>query len=251
MTIKIPVEQLDEGMKKSKKQAKMHLDSAKILLKKRKYTSSIILSILGKEEITKLRIFRIHLKGNNVIDNKAWKELTNHKVKLALPYLLAYQGLRKKTVSELMEIEQAYRIEGIETKVKIEELSKPINVRHIQFLECLDFLKQDSQFIGWINDDWFSVLENYDEKTQESLANVMYHEGMQDYYGMLLTLKWKKGDPVKIPRTITGDKYKKNALVMQTKQYKQMQKITYETIDRDYMPRHKEMMEKINKRKKK
>ena len=251
MTIKIPVEKLGKGIEKCKKQAKTHLDSSEILLKKKKYTSSITLSILGREEITKIRIFRNHMKMNKEIDNKVWKELNNHKIKLALPYLLAYKGLRRKTVPELMEIDQAYRTEGLESKLRIVDLSKPINMKYVQFLESLDILKQDSQFVGWVDNDWFSVLENYSENIQKAFANVMYHEGMDDYYGILLTLNWKKGDKVELPKNITGHKFKKNTQIMQTKKFKQMQQIVYETIKRDYLPRHEEFMKKINKGKKK
>ena len=248
--IKIPVSELDGGIELCKKQSKMLLDSSKLLLKKSNYVASISLSILTNEELTKIRIFRILKRKKQEIDNKIWKILNDHKVKLGFPYYLAYHRLRNLSYENIMKIDKMYKDEGIDTGVRYSDLIKPISIKRLQFLESLDLLKQDCQFLNWINDDWFSVLKNYDSKTQKAIANTLYYESYDDYLSIILSLNYKPEHGLKVPKTSIGRKFIEVSKYQQTKECKKMQSLTYKTILRDYHPRYLELMKNISKKKK-
>lgn len=249
MTVSISIEKLHEGIEKGMVQSKLLLDSSKILLDKKKFVTSISLSILSKEESAKVLTFRDFLKKNKPIDSTAWKELTNHKIKSALPFLRAWKNLRKMSEKDRRKVQEAFQNDGID-QINWSDLDQSFNIKYVQLLESLDFLKQDCQFINWINDDWFSILNNYGKKLQNDFANTFYYEALEDYYLLLLRIKSKARDPIKIPNSITGRKYKKIQRTMDTKNFKQMQRNTYHQIEKDYLPRHEELMKKINKNKK-
>lgn len=249
--ITIPNSKLAEGIELCKKQSKMLLDSSKILCKKRKYVTSTGLSILAKEELTKIRIFhRIRIR-NLPIDNNLWRILNDHRVKLGLPFYLSYLSLRKKSVKTLMDIREMYLNEGIDPKLNVVDLAKPFNVKGLKFLESLDLLKQDCHFLNWIDDDWYSVLENYDEKTQKAIAHTIYTQTYEDYLGILLSMKYKKGDELKIPNTITGKKFRKIIKYIDSKDFVKMQNLAYKVILRDYGDRYQEVLDELVKKKKK
>jgi len=249
--ITIPNSKLAEGIEFCKKQAKLLIDSSKILCKKRKYVTSIGLSILAKEELTKIRIFnRMKIRGLPV-ENDLWRILNDHRVKLGLPFYLSYLSLRKKSVKTFMDIRDMYLKEGIDPKLNIVDLAKPLNVKGLKFLESLDLLKQDCHFLNWINDDWYSILENYDEQTQKAIAHTLYTQTYEDYLGILLSIKYKKGDPIKIPNTITGKKFRKIIKYIDSKEFVKMQNSAYKVILRDYGDRYQEVLDELGKKKKK
>jgi len=247
----IPNSKLAEGIELCKKQSKMLLDSSEILYKKRKYVTSIGLSILAKEELTKIRIFRRMELRNLQIDNNLWRILNDHRVKLGLPFYLSYLHLKKKSPLDVVKIRSMYLKEGVDPKMNAVDLVKPFNVKGLKFLESWDLLKQDCHFLNWVDDDWFSVLENYDEKIQKAIAHTLYTETLEDYLSILLSLKFKRGDKIEIPNTITGKKFRKIIKYMETKDFVKIQTIANKMILRDYTERYQEVLNSLSKRKKK
>jgi len=110
-------------------------------------------------------------------------------------------------------------------------------------------LKQDCHFLNWIDDDWYSVLNNYDINTQKSIVNTIYAYTLQDYLSILLSLKYKKGEKLEIPQTITGNKYKKITKYTQTKEFEKMSDFAFRKIFQDYEKRYREVLNSILKRK--
>jgi len=91
-------------------------------------------------------------------------------------------------------------------------------------------------------------LPDYDFKIQKSIANTLYAYTLQEYLSLLLSLKHKKGD-LEIPKTITGNKYKKIIHYTQTKEFKKMSDMAYRIIWKDYEKRYQEVLDKLGKRK--
>ena len=249
--VTIPNSKLEQGIELGKKQSKMLIDSSEILCKKRKYVTSIGLSILAKEELTKIRIFRRMKKWGLPIDHDLWKILNDHRVKLGFHLYIAYHTLRKKSVIDIVKMRSMYIKEGIDPKLNAVDLVKPLNVEGLKFLESLDLVKQDCHFLNWVNDNWYSILENYDEKTQKAIAHTLYTEVYVDYLGILLSLKYKRGDPIEIPKTITGNKYKTIQKYIQTNEYEKMRDLAHNVILRDYKERYQEVLNHLAKKKKK
>ncbi|MGI0056337.1 MAG: AbiV family abortive infection protein [Nitrosarchaeum sp.] len=247
----IPNSKLAEGIELCKKQSKMLLDSSNILYEKRKYVTSIGLSILAKEELTKIRIFNRMQIRNLPIEHNLWKILNDHRVKLGLPYYLSYLSLRRRSPLDIVKIRNMYLKEGIDPKMNAVDLVKPLNVKGLKLLESLDLLKQDCHFLNWIDNDWFSILGNYDENTQKAIAHILYTEYFTDYLGILLGLKYKSGDKFEIPHTITGNKFRKVIKYMESKDFIKMQTLAYQVILRDYEKRYQEILNGFSKRKKK
>jgi len=249
--LKIPNSKLTEGIELCKKQSKMLLDSSEILYKKRKYVTSIGLSILAKEELTKIRIFYRMKIRNLPLEHDLWRMLNDHRVKLGLPLYVSYLSLKKRSPLDIVKIRSMYLKEGIDPKMNAVDLVKPFNVKGMKFLESLDLLKQDCHFLNWINNDWFSVLENYDEKTQKAIAHFLYSYTLEDYLGILLSLKYKKGDKFEIPNTITGNKFRKVIKYVETKDFVKIQELASKVILRDYKERYQETLNGLGKKKKK
>ncbi len=124
--ITIPNSKLEEGIELCKKQSKMLLDSSQILYKKRKYVTSIGLSILAKEELTKIRIFRRMQIRNLPIEHELWKILNEHRVKLGLPFYLSLLHLRKKSPLDVVNIRNMYLKEGMAHKLNTVDYIKPL-----------------------------------------------------------------------------------------------------------------------------
>lgn len=249
--VTIPGSKLEQGIELGKKQSKMLIDSSEILYKKRKYVTSIGLSILAKEELAKIRIFNRMKKRGLPIDHDLWKILNDHRVKLGLSLYIAYHTLKKKSVVDIVKIRSMYIKEGIDPKLNAVDFIKPINVKGLKFLESLDLVKQDCHFLNWVNENWYSILENYDEKTQKAIAHTLYTEVYEDYLGILLSLKYKRGDPIAIPKTITGNKFKKAWKYIQTNEFEKMRDLAYNVIVRDYKERYQEVLNDLAKKKKK
>jgi len=247
--ITIPNSKLEEGFQLCKAQSKMLLDSSEILSKKRKYVISIGLSILAKEELTKMRIFYRFLIRGLAIEQDMWKVLTDHNVKLGLPFFLVSHSLRKKSPLEIVQVKNFANKMGIKTNLSVLDTLKEPNEKYIQFVESLDIVKQDCHFVNWINNDWFSLLNNYDENTQKSIAKTLHAEALLDYYTILINFKRKKSDPVVIPKTITGNKYRKIIQYTDSREFKKISALTYKTISRDYKKRYLEKLEKRMKQK--
>jgi len=251
MKVSIPNSKLEKGIELGKVQAKLLLDSSEILCEKRKYVTSISLAILAKEELTKIRIFNKMLTKGLTIENDVWQILTDHRIKLSLPYYQAYERLRRKSLPTLVKLQNAYKNEGIDLSFNIINLIKPINIEHLKFLQSLDLVKQDCQFLNWINNDWYSILNNYNINLQKAVCYTIYYESLSDYLNLSLSLKYKRGDPIAIPKTITGNKLRKVLKYMQTDEFKKIRKFAYETIQRDYKERYEDVLNNIIKRKRK
>ena len=248
--VQIPSSKLEEGIELCKEQTKMSLESSEILLKKRKYVSSIGLSILAKEELTKIRIFRRMQKYDKPIENDLWRILNDHKEKLGLPHILQYHSLKKQTPLDIVKMREFFFNSGIDPKVNVVDLVQPLDVRGIKFFQSLDLLKQDCHFLNWIDGDWYSVLNNYDLNTQKSIAHTIYNYALQDYLSILLSLKYKKGDKPEIPKTRIGNKYKKIVKYTRTKEFEKMSDFAFRRIFQDYEKRHQEVLKDARKRKK-
>jgi AbiV family abortive infection protein len=240
----IPHEKLEEGIEKCRVQAKYLFDSAEILLKKKRYATAISLLILAREELTKVKIFSMYNKAQKPIDNEIWKSLTTHATKLGTPYVLAYERLRKLSINSVMDLRKMIMKEGVVPVYDVSDQAKPIDLERVAILESFDFLKQDCQFVNWVNDDWFSILENYNKKLQEDISTILYYDWLGEYYVSLLSIKFKKGDPIEIPHTITGNKYRKILKHVSTLKFRKLRFRVYEKILSDFKPRHDKLMEK-------
>ncbi len=238
MAIKqIPVSKLDEGIKKSMSQVRSLIESSKLLYEKRKFPESINLSILGKEEMTKLRVFRIHKKLNKPITNREWKLLRSHKKKLTHPYITAFERMRQKSITEIMELNQLMKKLGIEESLNVMDGVVGPSKMFTRHLESLDYLKQDCLYVNWVYEDWFSVRDNFNQNEKKSLAYVLLTELKNDYQYGLLAQNHPKLRGEDLLKTAESKRIKRIAKEMKSSKFKLMKNTVKKIMTEYYHPR--------------
>jgi len=143
--------ELELGIEHCSHLIKHTLESADLLIKKRKFASAIGLIILAQEESARMRIFHLHRKNKQPITNTEWKKLSDHKTKLTLTYINSKKAVSQKSPEQLNAIYQVWVDLGLPEKI-IRNTGK-IDEMHINTLESLDLLKQDCFYTNYLDNE--------------------------------------------------------------------------------------------------
>ena len=172
--ILIPAKNLEEGFQKGIKHIESLLEASQILFDSKKYPSSLSLSILALEEVTKLRMIRNSFLEKKGITNQEWFNLKkggSHKDKLTRP-----SEERKKHLHEMGE----ERFEGARTLKKM--IGDPLAVlsysqmkkgsEGYSIMGKLDKVKQDCFYLDWKNSKWSSASIKLSKNQMEAMAHI-------------------------------------------------------------------------------
>ena len=175
--IAIPFENLQEGFEISKRQIELLLESSNILSSENKFSIALTLTILAREELSKLDLIENCIDKRINLSKKEWMKITkygSHKEKL--------QGLiknAKKRVEESGPEVYKWTQDNIEKfgygeiKNNYEDAVK-IDPSISANLGIMNFIKQDSWYLdwNWENSSWKILTKMFDKKQIESMAYI-------------------------------------------------------------------------------
>jgi len=177
----IPFEKLEFGIKQGILIVENLLKDSEILLKKKRYASSISLAILAYEEISKQNILRLQLKQGKPFPWKTWIVLSSggqgHSTKLSDMMLKKKINLEKKGSSKI----DSY-INKINTDFGFPPLAdhKMAQIEAeflVHLLPKLNNVKKDCFYLDYDlkNQKWTHFENRFDMKTKEAIAIFVIH----------------------------------------------------------------------------
>lgn len=156
--ILIPTSQLQSGFDECRKQIETLIDSAQILYDKRKFSISLPLLILAREEYAKLTLFLMHIVENDGITKKEWLEYTRgggvHSNKLTGVVKKAKKRIERDGPEKYEEMQEFYLKKGFGTRKRVYEDTVSINPQTIENLNNLNTIKQDCFYLDWQDGEW-------------------------------------------------------------------------------------------------
>lgn len=168
----IPEKNLKEGFKKQIQHVENLLESSQLLYDSKKYPSSLSLSILALEEVTKLRLIREHLRKNKGILEKDWKNMKkggSHKMKLVQPSIQRKKRLEEMDEKKYDAIEEFKKITGSPfDRMTFSEMKKA--TEKYSMMTKLDKIKQDCFYLDWDGKNWVSAKLNLTKRELDSLS---------------------------------------------------------------------------------
>jgi AbiV family abortive infection protein len=228
----IPREKLVEGFDKCRDLVSTLLTDSETLYKSGNYTSSIVLSILAHEEISKLNIIWTHVRTNSGISKEEWNKNSkpgSHTYKGTSFYGIALDELKKMGEIKYDQIVAEEKINGSTlTYRSYHELLK--QEEHIRNqLKTLNEIKKACLYLDWKNCDWFKISEIYSTHELRLLSEYLldfvryelfseildYKYPFELYHTLPVEINVMKNDPIWIQReeyskTVYGDEgYKK------------------------------------------
>lgn len=172
----IPQDQLREGYKKERDLVFRLFADNEFFYRQGQYSTSISISILIREELTKLNLIRNHIINNSEISEKEWgavSRLGSHNFKLKKSYMDALnqaQDFGEGVYNRVVSIEKIY---GTNQEFRsFDEISREnelINNR----LESLNKIKQACWYLDWQNSQWVTLSSVYSDKELELFANYL------------------------------------------------------------------------------
>lgn len=245
--------ELDAGIQHCSHQIKQTLESADILIKKRKFSTAIGLIILAQEESARMRVFHIHKKNKQPITNTEWKRLSDHKTKLTLTYINSKKAMGLKSTEQVNAIYQIWSNLGLPEKINRNNVGKIDEIR-INTLESLDLLKQDCFYTNYLENEkkWFSVIDDLTLEQQKAIAISQHMETKIEYHMMQIAQKF---DVIQTDRL---DKIKKDRHMIEVRKlhnlriapkYKKMIELASKTIELKFANRR--AVNALNEEKKK
>mgnify|MGYP000040500184 CR=1 FL=1 len=168
----IPEKYLKEGFKKQIHHIENLLESSQLLYDSKKYPSSLSLSILALEEITKLRLIREHLRKKEGISEKDWKNMKkggSHKMKLVQPSMQRKKRLEDMDEQKYDAIEEFKKSTGSPfDRMTFSEMKKA--TEKYSMMAKLDKIKQACFYLDWDGKNWVSAKLNLTKRELESLT---------------------------------------------------------------------------------
>ncbi len=185
-------EQLEEGIIRCSHQIRYLLESADLLIEKRKYVTAIGLIVLAQEESSRKRIFHLYKKNKKSITNTEWKEMLDHKNKLTFTYRNSKESLSKKSPEKIIAISKAWNDLGFSEKLNLNDIYGEVDEMQINTLESLDLLKQDCFYTNYLENEkqWFSTLGNLSIEQQKAIAISLYVQSKTEYHMMQIAQKF-------------------------------------------------------------
>lgn len=175
----IPVQKLEEGFHKETLHLQNMIDSCKVLLDSKHYTTSIALSILIFEELAKFRDILSHLHKKKPITKEEWISISkggSHNTKLT--------KLLQDATKDVIELGEDHhkRVQRLERKIgnsKSPDFQQIIkNNPNIKKLKNLNKIKQDCLYLNWNNSEWITFATKISQKEQSIMAEVLYYQNL-------------------------------------------------------------------------
>jgi len=172
----IPQDQLREGYKKGRDLVFRLFADNEFFYRQGQYSTSISISILIREELTKLNLIRNHIINNSEISEKEWdavSRLGSHNFKLKKPYTDArkqVQAFGEDVYNQVVNIEKTY---GTNQEFRsFDEISRENELVNSR-LESLNKIKQACWYLDWQNSQWVTLSSIYSKKELELFANYL------------------------------------------------------------------------------
>jgi AbiV family abortive infection protein len=175
--ILIPTEKLHEGFVRCSLHIQSLLESADILFQQNLFSSSLSLSILSQEEVTKLHLIHTHLKQKSGIDNNDWKEITRS------------AGVhKKKLLNALLDYVSILRTSSLDTPESQHVLSQVPGI--LENTAKLNRVKHDCLYLNWEFSDWF----NYNRLSKIQIKAFAYVELINAKFLYFIELRSRHAD---------------------------------------------------------
>lgn len=172
----IPQNQLHEGYKKGKELIIRLFGENEFFYKQKQYSTSISISILIKEEVTKLNLIRNHIINKSKISEEDWRLVSSagsHGFKLKKPYtdaLKEVKALGEERYNKIVKMEETYGTnQEFKSFFEVSNENKLVSIR----LEALNKIKQACWYLDWQNSQWITLSSIYSEKELELFANYL------------------------------------------------------------------------------
>ena len=178
-TNEIELKKLKDGIKRCVRLVENLLEDSEILLKRKRYSSSIALSIIAWEEISKAHIMRLQMKKGKGLPMNVWRELTTGR-KAHAKKLSSIMFERKKRLEQKMSSKADAYLNEIAQRLGLPGLAdgKTAHVEAI-FLEKLfpklNAVKQDCLYLNLDKNtnNWINFENRFSNKIKEAVAKFL------------------------------------------------------------------------------
>jgi|APSaa5957512535_1039671.scaffolds.fasta_scaffold04523_3 AbiV family abortive infection protein len=202
----IPHSKLDEGLSSCKIQIKTLLDSCDLLYSKRKYSTSISLSILAYEELSKMQFLIDHYDHNQSISKKEWQKLKQHRKKLGYVFGMGMEIISGLPDSSIESVENERGKLGFE-KNSPRDYEDGVAVTGVKnLLNNLNIVKQDGFYVDWNFNDfqWDSLFLKFTTNELKSIAYLLLTKSKSLFFQQLM-------EDEKLKKNLTREKILKSA----------------------------------------
>lgn len=159
----IELDRLREGMDLCTDMAENLLKDSEILLKKKRYSSSVSLAILAFEEISKASVMELYMRDGKGMPQKIWNELSgggSHKLKLSALMLQQKAFLKNKPTPEVVShMDEMNEILGFPKSLEHKMAQTQTHILE-KILPRLNIVKQECFYLDfdkeknlWVNFD--------------------------------------------------------------------------------------------------
>lgn len=221
--ILIPVEKLQEGFDLCRKQMELLIESAELLHQSKKYSISIALSVLAREESAKLSLIGKQIDGALGISKREWESITRgfvHEHKLKNPVKSTVDLVRSLSKGDFEKLKKRMKDDGTETIVTYEDVMN-ITEEHYKRLSSLNEIKKDCFYLNWVEPSW----KIFFSRSKEQLEAVSFVELVHVkiiLYGLagLNLVSKKKDERFQTEFDEVQKKRKQSLEILRTKQFK-------------------------------
>lgn len=175
----IPISKLKEGFGIATRHIQNMIDSSKILFDSKHYTTSISLSILTLEELTKFRVILIHFHNKIPITKEEWISLSkggSHATKLKKIYEDAMKQVIEMGEKHHKKVQELGKKLGQNKLSDFQKITK--DNPYVQKLPNLNNIKKDCIYLNWENTDWSTFDTKFTPEGQEIMAEVLFYQNL-------------------------------------------------------------------------
>ncbi|MDE1769020.1 MAG: AbiV family abortive infection protein [Thaumarchaeota archaeon] len=208
------------------------IESSQILYDSKKYSTSLSLSILAREEEAKLLALQDHVKDDTNMTDEEWKQLTKntkestaHEYRLTQPAKVSRENIQSFS-PEYFEFMKSINTQmGVSTNLTYEEMMS-ITPDYEKSLQRFDRIKQASFYLGR-NSKWSNFsLKLRSKEEEKALAYVNLMQVKANYYSTISLRIHKEKIKLPITETLKDDsnfqEYLKTRNEMESRKYKNM-----------------------------
>ena len=194
----IPLPKLEEGFGKGIIHIYKMVDSSIILHHSKHHSMSIALSILAHEELTKIRSVVGHIRDQEPIDLKEWKELSgggSHKGKLEKFHTDAFNDIVKICLESSGDVREPDRKIAGDGGADFLDLA---GLKHqIPLWSKLDDIKKECMYLDWKGGNWSTFDANTTKDERVALAEFLHVQVLLTLLAIWLEYENLTGPPDK------------------------------------------------------
>lgn len=188
--ILIPTEKLHEGYNECKHKIYSLLQSSQILYNEKQFVSSLALSILASEEMTKIFLLNEHMEQKIGITDDEWNELTikrgMHKIKLTKIQQESIENLIK--ISDF-EFKSLPNIKNNDIQISREDALKYVSESKDRYAKFAG-IKNDCFYVNW-NSDWSTFTKKIsNDEDQAKISYFLLIMSWYEYYELISIIKY-------------------------------------------------------------